>query len=419
LTHETAGAARSQGTSWLVAGAVLGGVAAYLFQVVGTRTLGEDAYAPIGTLWTVQYLMWSVFLYALETYMNREVVLGRVGRRLGIGPLLGATGWVVLLAVAVTGLTWTVRGSLFYGIEDLALVAGLIVLGYGAFAVSRGRLAGGGRYRAYGFVSAFESVVRVMLAVGVLSVAATTRALAWIMPVGAAAAAGLWPLLGHRAALEPRRLPPAQPPRAGRFLALTSLANAAVQTLLAGAPLVMVALAAAPADVSVVFVTMTAARVPIVLALGGLLSRMLPAFVQSLDGPGEAAGTRLASLIIAGTLGAGAAGAVGGAIAGPTMVRLLFGAGFTPPWWFAAATGGGVLLATGGMLLNQLLTARGQEHWMPAPWLLGVAAATAAVVLTEGEPMLRVTLGFVTGELTALIALALVCLLRPRAVSSP
>lgn len=392
------------GTHWLLIGSLVGGVAAYLFQVVGARALGEEAYAPIGTLWTIQYLFWSVFLYAMETYVNREVVLGRLGATMRVGAILRMAVWLGAVALALTATTWVLRDALFYGVDDLAVVAGLIVVSYGAFAVVRGRFAGAGRFKVYGLVTAAESVIRLALAVAVVLVAATTRALAWSMPLGALTAAGLWFLVRHRGGPDVDQ-PSEEPPRTGRFLVLTTVTNAGVQVLLAGAPLVVVALGAGPSEVSVVFVTVTAARVPVVLALGGMLSRMLPTFVRILDERGDAAGAGLADRIALATVALGGLAAAAGGLAGAPLIALFFGGGFAPPWWFAAATGGGVVLATGGMLLNQLLVARGLEHRLPVPWYAGLAAGAIAVVVTGGDAILRVGTGFIVGEVAAIAAL--------------
>ena len=47
-------AAPPRATSWVVLGAGFAGIATYLFQIVGTRALGTEAYAPISVLWTIQ-----------------------------------------------------------------------------------------------------------------------------------------------------------------------------------------------------------------------------------------------------------------------------------------------------------------------------------------------------------------------------
>ena len=401
------------GTQWLLLGSVLGGVGAYLFQVLGTRALGEEAYAPIGTLWTIQYLFWSIFLFAVETYVTRETAVGRVGRAFRGAAAVRTWVWIGGVAAGLTAASWVVRDRLFYGAGDLAVVAGLTVLSFGAFAIVRGRLAGVGRFRAYGLVSASESLIRLAVATAVVLVAATTRSLAWTLPAGAAAAACWWFLLRRRrrdAFVD--RPQTVKPPRTGRFLMLTTLANGAGQVLLAGGPLALVALAAAPAELSVFFVTTTAARVPVVVALGGVLSRLLPTFTRVLAEQGAGALPRLAGRLAAGTAVVAALGAAAGGAVGSQLIGVFFGAGFAPPWWLAAVAGGGVLLATGGMLLNQLLVAAGLEHRLPACWLAGLATGVAVVVLTTGSPSVRVAAGFIAGEVVALGSLTVASRLR-------
>jgi O-antigen/teichoic acid export membrane protein len=404
-----------RGTHWLLVGSLLGGLGAYLFQVLGTRALGEEAYAPIGSLWTIQYLFWSTLLYSVETYVAREAVVGRVGRRFPRGAAVRTWAWIGAFAATLAAGSWLIRERLFYGLGDLSIVAGLTVLSFGAFAFVRGRFAGAGRFKAYGLVSASESLIRLALAAGVLLVAATTRALAWVLPVGAAAAAGWWFILGRRR-LDPLVEPveSMEPPRTGRFLVLTTLANAAGQLLLAGGLLALVALSAPPTELSVFFVTTTAARVPIVLALGGLLSRVLPTFTRLLAERGRDTLPRIAGRLAAGTVLVAAVGAAAGAAVGRPLIGLFFGEGFAPPWWLAAAAGGGVLLATGGMLLNQLLVAGELEHRLPAPWFAGLAAGVLVVGAAAGTPMARVIAGFVVGEAAALVLLVVAARLPRR-----
>ena len=407
-----------RGTQWLVVGSVLGGVGAYLFQIVGTRALGEEAYAPIGTLWTIQFLTWSIFLQPVETFVTREVVTGRAKPSPSRTVAVRTSAWVVLVACAVAVTSWVAGERLFYGVEDLAVVAGLIALSFGAFAFVRGELAGHERFRAYGFVSAAESLLRFAFAVVVVLIVPTTRALAWTMPFGAAIAAGFRFVIGGGRDEEPVGTPEGTgPSRAGRFLLLTSVANAAGQLLLAGGPLALVALSAAPSELSVFFVTITAARVPVVLALGGLLSRLLPTFGRLLAARGHDAVASLAARIAGGTVVVAAAGAALAAAVGSQLVGLFFGSGFAPPAWLAAVAAGGVLVATGGMIMNQLLVAAGLEHRLPMPWIGGLLAGSLVLLIVDGTPTQRVAAGFASGEIAALTLLLVAARWRRRSAS--
>lgn len=402
-----------RGTQWLVVGSLLGGVGAYLFQVVGTRALGEEAYAPIGTLWTIQFLAWSVFLQPVETFVTREIVTGRAVASTSRTVLARTWAWIALVAATVAAVSWLAGERLFYGLDDLAVIAGLIALSFGAFAIVRGRLAGDERFKAYGLVSASESLIRFVFAAAVLAIVPTTRALAWIMPLGAAIAACEWFVLRRRSDAPER--PPEVPgsSRTGRFLVLTSVANAAGQLLLAGGPLALVALSAAPSDLSVFFVTITAARVPIVLGLGGLLSRLLPTFGRLLEGRGHDAVADLADRIVGGTVLVASVGAALGAAVGSQVIGLFFGSGFAPPAWLAAVAAGGVLLASGALVLNQLLVAAGLEHRLPIPWIVGLLAGSAIMLIVDGSPTQRVATGFVCGEVVALLLLLVAARWRP------
>ena len=299
------------------------------------------------------------------------------------------------------------RNELFGGLGDLALVVGLVTAAYGAFMIVRGRLAGTERFKAYGLVTASESIGRAVLASGVVWIAATTRGLAWVMPVGAFGAACLW-LIVRKRPREPRAVTAAAaPPRPVRFLALTTSANGILQLLLAGGPLILVFLGAPPAEVSILFVTLAAARVPLVFFFSGLLSRVLPTFLR-LAGSDEGRGLRRSAAWIAlGTCAVSLLGGVAAAAVGSSLLGLLFGRSFAPEWWVAASVTVGVLLATGSMVLNQVLIAQGSENLSLAVWVVAIAVAAVTMGTVSGTPTARVVSAFVFGEAVALLGLTL------------
>lgn len=387
----------------MLLGSVLSGLGAYIFQAVVPRALGAEAYAPIGTLWTVQFLLLSVVLYSVETYVNKEVATGR-GDLL---PRRKIAVWIGGSAVTVTLVSWAARSRLFYGLGDLALVAGALVIGFGIYVLVRGQVAGVVRFRAYGLLTATESLSRLVVAVPAALLLGTSRVIAWTLPLGPLIAASWWPLLRRRGGGEVP--PPSDAPSSAtvRFLAITTAANAMTQTLLAGGPLLLAALAAPPAEVSVFFVTITAARIPVVIALGGLLSRVLPTFTRMAGSPDI--GALRTAVIRIGALTASAAVVSGLAAAalGPSLVAFFFGREFTPPWWLAAGAITGVLLATGSMIINQALIGQSREHRLLVPWLAAVVAAGVTVAIATGSLTWRVTSGFVVGEVVAFTGLML------------
>lgn len=410
-------------SSAVVLGALASGFGNYLFQVVATRSLGDEAFAPLGVLWTIWYLLLTIFLYAVESWVTRARAGGETDG--GLRPLAWAIG---LVAAGVGGVTWLFAGPLFAGLDELAGVSALLVLTYGAFAVLRGELAGANRFRPYAVLTAVESLAKVALAVPVALLAPSTTALSLLLPAGPVIAIACWWVWRRRAqpavpavaepAGEPLDAGPGPSPAAdltadpmgghpqpGRFILVTAVPGAAAQVLLAAGPLVLVAMAATASQVSVFFVTITAARVPIVLAFGGLLSLILRPLTRMARAGEVRRLRRIGTAIAGGALLLSVVGAVVGKQIGPPLVMLMFGAAFEPPGWLAALAAYGVTIASGGMGLNQLLIAQGREVALIPPWCVAVLAAGAAIAMTGGDPSWRVAVGFAVGVTVALLGL--------------
>jgi O-antigen/teichoic acid export membrane protein len=411
---------RTADTSWVVAGSLVGGLGAYLFQVVGTRGLGEAAFAPIGVLWTIQYLVLSIPMLSLEAWVTRETGLGhQVGRGLRVAVLA-----MLSLAAVVATLGVVFADALFSGLTDLGLIAGLLVLAFGGFVIARGHYAGSERFRAYGIATGGESVLRLLLLVGVLALVGTARSVAWVLPAGPAVATAWWLLgrsrrrgrapadrPGHTVSEEVLTSPEA---RSGGFLAATTVANAAAQVLLAGGPLFLVALGAGAAEVSIFFVTITAARTPLVFAIGGVLSRLLPPLTRVVRRGDAHALRRLGTLTVAATLVGALVAAGAAAVVGPEVVALFFGQGFRPERYFVTATAAAAVLATGNLALNQVLIALQAERHLPIPWISGLATAVALATFLAGSATNRVITGLLTGEVVALLGLTATVLWRAK-----
>jgi lipopolysaccharide/colanic/teichoic acid biosynthesis glycosyltransferase len=95
-----------------------------------------------------------------------------------------------------------------------------------------------------------------------------------------------------------------------------------------------------------------------------------------------------------------------GWVLGPLVVVIAFGGDFEPSRLTAAAVSFGVVFAGGGLFVGQILVARGEPVRLGIAWLSGLIAASAAVLLTPDlDPVSRVSVGFVAGEVIALVAL--------------
>jgi len=397
-------------------GSLASGIGALLFQILGAEALGEDAYQPITVLWTIQYLSGTVVLYSAEAYVARSLHRGVSSKALDRSVRVIAA-WVLASSVAIAALTFALRDRLFAGAGDLALVAALLIISYGAFYVIKGRMAGTNRFRSYGAATALESLGRIVVAAPALLLFDSTRALAWVMPLGPALVACWW--LYDRGRVLPadpeaaEALAGPEDSGAGRFLASTTAANAVSQTLLAAGPLVLIALHASQAEVSRFFLVVTTARVPLVFAISGLLSRVMGPLTRLAREARDSELRRIALLVAPVTVGLAILAAAIAYPLGPPVVEVVLRI-TRPDAAFVAMTAFGVVLATGSALLNQILIARRSEDRLLAPWFSALAAAALIFVLGSGEPVTRVSIAFVVGEVVALAGLLLAVVRAPR-----
>lgn len=413
-----AGRARGGTTAAVVAGSVVTGLAVYVFQALGTHALGEEGYAPIGVLWTIQYLVMTVALLPVETYLGR-LIAGQGGDPRPARAAVARFGtWIGGVGVLLGAVAWVFREPLFRGAgDDLALLTAVIVVTYGMLTIIRGHLVGQQRFVTYAVVTGLEAVARIVVALPLVVLMPSTRGLAWTLPVGALGVAAWWlaadvwrPGPGATTAGEPVATGGHLGASAGRYLLSTTAANGCAQTLLAAGPLVLIALRATAPEVSVFFVVSTAARIPLVFAFGGLLSRVLPPLTAMARRDG---GRRLRALVVAvgaATPPVSVVAALLGALMGPAAVALLFGASFRPEPWLAAAITAGVMLATGGLVVTQCLIAMGAEMRLVLPWTSALIIGAAAVVAWPGGALARTAAGFVVGEAAAMAGLVVTAL---------
>ncbi len=388
----------ADGTTTMVAGALVGALGAYAFQLVGGRVLGSEEFAPIAVLWTVQFLVFTIVLIPVEQLTIRRLAVFPDHPLSQDLPLLSGT--VLVTAAAVTGALLVWRDQILEGEVIHALQGGLIVVGYGILAFGRGRLAGMTDYRSYGIATGSESVFRLVLAIPILALAASSSALAWSM-VAAPLVIFFWrPFRRVRAGGEA-----VQAPGAGGFLANFVLANGASNVILAAGPLVVSALGAPPEMVSAFFVRLILLRAPFTLAYG-LVARILSPMSRLVaEGRDERLHVWARRILIAG-LGVSLAGGLVGRWLGPWIVQLMFGAEFRPTPTVASLIVAGVGAALASLAVTQLLVARGQTGRLAAAWLTALAAAAVAIVVSSGLPDVRVGIGFLVGQAVALAGIA-------------
>ena len=387
---------KAPGTTFMVAGGLIGAAGAYVFQVYGGRELGIHAFAPIAQLWTIFFILGTVLLVPVEGYVTREVASGRkaiphdllpAGVVAGIGALLGGGFVIVTLDRLFTG-SWQ------YVVQIV-----LLMLGYGLLFVGKGVLAGRRRFADVGWVLIIETAVRLVAGIIAIRLIATAESLGWAMVLGGFAVLGM----GWWRHDKGQSRAPAAP--ATRFLGGYVAGTASSQVLLGAAPIAVALLGGDEAMQSVVFATFTLFRAPLTLIFA-LQGRILP-FLVGLAGANDTKtlGRFARNVVIVGVALALLGGLVGWLI-GPEVVSFLFEPAFAPSSTVAMLAAAGVMTAATAQIAGQVLVAEARTLRLALAWLGGLAAGVVALVLLGGEPDTRVALSFAIGEVVALVLMA-------------
>jgi len=397
------------GTLAVAVGLVVMGLTVYGFLVIAARALGPEAYAPLSALWATVLLVGPGCFIPIE----QELVRGLVARHaagLDGGPVIRRAaalggGALVVLILASTAVGLVLLDGLFDG-QPLLLVGLLLSLvGYYAEHVARGVLAGYGRFRSYGLALAAEGTVR-MIGCAVLAALGVASAGPYGVVVGAA------PLLATVVALRGQHdlAPPGGVQAPWRELTV------ALGWLLAGSVLAMGLANAGPVAVKLLaddserarsgqfLAALIVARVPLFL-FTALLTPALPRLTRLAaagDRTGFDAGLRRLLALVAAV---SAAGTLGALVAGPTVVRTLFGADFELPAHDLVTLALACAAYLFAITLAQALIAVSAPGRVAMAWLAGVVSF--AVVTALGSDLLtRVELGMVAGGLVAAAAMA-------------
>ncbi|MEX1281277.1 MAG: sugar transferase, partial [Acidimicrobiia bacterium] len=390
---------RTDGTAYVVWGSAVAGLAAYAYQLLGGRVLGPDRFAPVSVLLTIHFLTFIVVLLPIEQLLVRRLTLDPYDSsvpmsaiRLAAITILGAT------AVAAVGADRFLAGDLRF-----IAFAGLTVATHVLFVVARGTLAGRRRFRAYGLASGAASVARLVGALAVTAIRPSATGFALALIAGPLVVLAWRPFRPHDQIEDTVAEP--SPVGDGRLLTGLVLAAAASQALLLAGPLLVGLVGGTAAQVSIAFAAFTLGRAPLVFGYN-LLARVLPPFTRLAVGGHTqelvawARGMGLAGLALSGV------GALAGWALGPWLVRVAFGPGFELGPAAAAVIAAGVVFAGTGLFVGQVHVARGHTGRLAIAWSAGLAGALVALaVASDVAPIDRVAIGFLVGEVAALVAL--------------
>ncbi len=388
----------------MVGGTAVAALGNYVYQVLGGRALGPEEFAPVGSLLTLSFLAFAVVLLPIEQLVIRSVTWRGGFDRDPATTIRVATVLTVIVVSAVAGLG---LDEFFQGSSVFVVLVGASVVTHAVYVVGRGHMAGGRHFRSYGIATAAMPAARLAVAGVVLVAGASAVGFGSALAIAPLVIFFWWP--GIRMDAAPKIDSDENP---AVFLFSFVLAAAASQVLLLAGPLVAAVLGAGAATISIVYVTLTIARSPLLLGYS-LLVRVLPPFTN-LAKLGRVAelNTWVLRISAAGILVALPA-AILGMLIGPEIVAILFGEGFEPSAAFAGLAAAGVCLGGAAMFLGQILVARGDTARLALSWILALVAAALALGLSERAVETEIGVAFLSGEAVAMVTAAALALRRP------
>jgi O-antigen/teichoic acid export membrane protein len=401
------------GTLLVGAGLAVLGAGSFAQLAIAGHSLSTAGMAAMSVLWSIVFWAGLGLFLPVEQELIR-LVAARQATGEGTLPVVRRAAAAAGGILAVTLVPFAVAArpladALFGG--DIGMVAALAaaLLSLAVTAVTRGILAGLGRFTAYGSQLAIDGGLRIALAC-VLGVAGLRSPAAFGLTLAAA------PLLSAACTLAPllrglRPGPAVSWKVMGRGLVLL-IATMLLAQLVLNVAVINVRLLSPgdPAVAGALLAAMVLARVPL-FVFTSLQVSLLPGLAGAVAAGDRARFRQLAARGCAIAAALGICGAVPAVILGPWLVRVLFAArpvlGHVDFAWLAAGT----LCYLLAMVLGQSAMALSRHHDQLLAWLAG-AVVLVVVTLGPGEVRRRVEVAFALSSLTVAAVLALALFLR-------
>ncbi|MFE9565577.1 lipopolysaccharide biosynthesis protein [Streptomyces sp. NPDC006487] len=395
------------GTLPVISGTVVLGAASYIHLMAAGHSLDTDGMAALSVLWTILMSVGIGLFFPVEQELTRIVAAHRVSGT-GVSGVLrqiaGLTlGMLVLLAAGLAWATPILADTFFNGHTDMVGALGLAFAAMAVGNISRGVLAGLGRFGPFGRQLGIDGVLRIGLAVGfalagvrspmafalILTAAPLAAALATSVPVFRGLGRGpsdRWPgLLGGL----------------GPLVVSTLLSQVVVNAAVVSTKLL------APEDGALVAGLLNAivlARVP--LFVFGSLQASLLSGLSTAAAAGDRAGfSRLLGRTSLVVTALGLAGGVPATLFGPWLIEVLFeaeaGLGRAVFFWISSGT----LFSMLAMVLGQALLVLHEHRLQLLGWVVATLVLTGATLL-PGEVSTRVSLACALASLAAVVAMA-------------
>jgi O-antigen/teichoic acid export membrane protein len=389
------------------------GVASYVHLAVAGHELTKPGDAALSVLWVIVFCLGLGLFFPIEQELIRHVAARAVTGE-GIAPVLRRAAMLaglILLAVLIplAAAARPLADKLFGG--DLGMVAALAgaFLALAIVSVSRGVLAGLGRFQAYGTQLGIDGGLRVVLAAA-LGVSGTRSPVLFGLILTVA------PLMSAVLTLGPT-LRGVRPGPAitwmqmwrglGLLIGSSLLAQLVVNVAVINADLLS---PGHPAVVGALLDGMVLARVPLFI-FASLQAALLPGLAGAIAAGQFGNFWRLVGRASALVAGLGVAGGLVAVIFGPWLIPVLFGARRILDSGDFALLAGGTTCYMLAMVLGQGAMAVSRHRDQLLAWAAG-AVVLAVITFLPGEVKLRVEAAYALSSLTVALMLGVVVWLR-------
>lgn len=400
---------------------LVAGTATYAFFKVGNFAVGGDeAFAPIASMWFATFALAPGFFLPLEQELGRALSYRRAvneGSRPVVRKVLGLAGMLVaIVTLAILAISPLLANSYFDG--DWFMVVALVTA-FAAYApahLARGVCSGSGRFTDYAIILGSDGVMRIVLCLAL-----------WGVGIAAAGAYGLAiavsPLFAvayvyRRGGLRTDPGPSAEWSEVTPNLGWLLLGSVFAASLLNAGPITASLLAGDNDDALVTQFSygVLLARIPLFL-FQAVQAALLPRLSQ-LAARGEfdefRSGLRRVMAIV---VGVGVSGTIGALLLGPWAIKIVYDAdlsGRTLAMLSASSACYMLALATA----QAVIALRG--HALVAlGWGIGAVTFVVATWLSSDEVFRRIEVGLLTSSISALVAFLLALRQRLRSGATP
>ncbi|WP_449482713.1 lipopolysaccharide biosynthesis protein [Streptomyces avidinii] len=396
------------GTQLVIGGTIVIGAASYIHLMAAGHSLSIADAASFSVLWTILTSVGLGLFFPVEQEITRIVAAHEV-RGEGISRVLRritalSLGLIALLAAGMVFTARPLADTFFNGRLDMVAALGLSFAAMAVTNVTRGILAGLGRFGPYGFQLAVDGGLRIGLSAA-FAFAGVHSPLAFALILTAA------PLVSVLATARPvlagiKKGGPADGWSAlagglGPLVVSTLLAQVVVNAAVVSSKLM------APTDAALVAGLLNAivlARVP--LFVFGSLQASLLSGLSSAAAAGDRAGfSKLLGRTCLVVTGLGVLGGVPATLLGPWLIHVLFKAddvlGRAEFFYMSAGT----LFYMLAMVLGQALMVLHRHRLQLVGWAVATVVLLGATFL-PGEVATRVCLAYALGALSAVLAMA-------------